>query len=323
MKPFRGPKSIYPDRSVHDLGPRLGPVSLRSATSMLQRFARAVGWQDGARGSQDSQLLVPAGRVEAPGSTHRQVTEENENARPRVRFMQDIADIMATVPEDDEEPAGGRGDSMHEHLLGDAATAQGWCRDHRGKLQSVYELCEGVAQDAQDGGKDEADRVFRAAAEAREHLDDGVNRAGAQARPARPQAQEQLLSETPWPADRLVSGALELRGATHRTASDRQASCTIQHGVMTFRSALRPGAEMAVVAQVPVSDFVVTIVPDQTRKFSICNPEDIASTQVWCCATDQVARNKWLAVLHRLGVDLYQEYRDGHIQRVRRGVQQA
>ena len=290
---------------------------------MLQRFARAVGWQDGARGSQDSQLLVPAGRVEAPGSTHRQVTEENENARPRVRFMRDIADIMATVPEDDEEPAGGQGDSMHEHLLGDAATAQGWCRDHRGKLQSVYELCEGVAQDAQDGGKDEADRVFRAAAEAREHLDDGVNPPGAQARPARPQAQEQLLSETPWPADRLVSGVLELRGATHRTASDRQASCTIQHGVMTFRSALRPGAEMAVVAQVPVSDFVVTIVPDQTRKFSICDPEDIASTQVWCCATDQVARNKWLAVLHRLGVDLYQVYRDGHIQRVRRGVQQA
>ena len=262
---------------------------------MLQRFARAVGWQDGARGSQDSQLLVPAGRVEAPGSTHRQVNEDNENARPRVRFMRDIADIMATVPEDDEEPAGGQGDRMHEHLLGDAATAQGWCRDHRGKLQSVYELCEGVAQDARDGGKDEA----------------------------RPQAQEQLLSETPWPADRLVSGVLELRGATHRTASDRQASCTIQHGVMTFRSALRPGAEMAVVAQVPVSDFVVTIVPDQTRKFSICNPEDIASTQVWCCATDQVARNKWLAVLHRLGVDLYQEYRDGHIQRVRRGVQQA
>ena len=276
---------------------------------MLQRFARAVGWQDGARGSQDSQLLVPAGRVEAPGSTHRQVNEDNENARPRVRFMRDIADIMATVPEDDEEPGAGQGDSMHEHLLGDAATAQGWCRDHRGKLQSVYELCEGVAQDAP--------------ANAREYQDDGVNRAGAQARPARPQAQEQLLSETPWPADRLVSGPLELRGATHRTASDRQASCTIQHGVMTFRSALRPGAEMAVVAQVPVSDFVVTIVPDQTRKFSICNPEDIASTQVWCCATDQVARNKWLAVLHRLGVDLYQEYRDGHIQRVRRGVQQA
>ena len=84
---------------------------------------------------------------------------------------------------------------------------------------------------------------------------------------------------------------------------------------------------MAVLAEVPVSDIVATIVfPDQTRytrKFSICIPEDIDSTQVWCCAKDQVNRNKWLAVLHRLGVDLYQEYRDGHIQRVRRGVQQA
>ena len=269
------------------------------ATRMLQRFARAMGWQDGARGSQDSQL---------------------ENARPCVRFMRDI---MATVPEDDEESAGGQGDSMHEHLIGDTATAQGFCRDHRGKLQSVYELCEGVAQDAQDGGKDEADRVFRAAPETREYPDDGVNHAGAQARPARPQAQGQLLSETPWPAGRLVSGALELRGAMHRTASDRQASCTIQHGIMTFRSALRPDAEMVVLAEVPVSDFVVTIVPDQTRKFSVCNPEDIASTQIWCCARDQRTRNKWLAVLHRLGVDLYHEYRDGHIQRVRQGVQQA
>ena len=92
---------------------------------------------------------------------------------------------------------------------------------------------------------------------------------------------------------------------------------------MTFRSALRPDAEMVVLAEVPVSDFVVTIVPDQTRKFSVCNPEDIASTQIWCCARDQRTRNKWLAVLHRLGVDLYHEYRDGHIQRVRQGVQQA
>ena len=97
----------------------------------------------------------------------------------------------------------------------------------------------------------------------------------------------------------------------------------IQHGVMTFRMVLRPGAEMALLAQVPVSDFVVTIIPDQTRKFSICNPNDIASTQVWCCAKDQVTRNMWLAVFHRLGVDLYHEYRDGRIQRVRQGVQQA
>ena len=80
---------------------------------------------------------------------------------------------------------------------------------------------------------------------------------------------------------------------------------------------------MVVLAQVPVSDVVATIVPDQTRKFSICNPEDIDSTQVRCCAKDQVNRNKWLAVLHRLGVDLYCECGGGEIRRVRRGLQRA
>ena len=82
---------------------------------------------------------------------------------------------------------------------------------------------------------------------------------------------------------------------------------------------------MAVLAEVPVSDIVATIVfPDQTRytrKFSICIPEDIDSTQVWCCAKDQSTRDEWLAVLHRLGVDLYCEDDDGEIWRVRQGVQ--
>lgn len=90
---------------------------------------------------------------------------------------------------------------------------------------------------------------------------------------------------------------------------------------MTFRSAMHPGAEMVMLAEVSVSDIVVTIVPDQTRKFSICYPEHIDSSQVWCCAKDQSTRDEWLAVLHRLGVDLYCEDDDGEIWRVRQGVQ--
>ena len=90
---------------------------------------------------------------------------------------------------------------------------------------------------------------------------------------------------------------------------------------MTFRSAMHPGAEMVRLTDVPVSDIIVTIVPDQARKFSICNPVDIDSTQVWCCARDQVKRDEWLAVLHRLGVDLYHEDDDGQIWLVRQGVQ--
>ena len=196
---------------------------------------------------------------------------------------------------------------MHEHLVGDAATHAGFCRDHRGKLQSVWELCEDVAQDAQDGGEDEADQVFRAAAETV---------------PARSQAQGLPLVETPWPADRIVSGPLELRGsATRRTRLDRKVECTIQNGVMTFCEPAETGTEAVVLAREQVSGIIVTIVLDQTRKFSICNPEDIDGSQVWCCAKDQVNRDKWLAVLHRLGVDLYCEDDDGVTWRVRPGVQ--
>ena len=206
-------------------------------------------------------------------------------------------------------------DLIHEHLIDDATRQTGFCRDHRGKLQSMWELCEDEAQDAQDCGKeclkDEVDQHFRSAAETRGDPNFGVNRLGAQAR-----QREQ-------PADRLMSGALELRGSVRRrTSSDKQAICTIQHdGVITFRGALRPDAGIVVLAEVPVSDIIVTIVPDQTRKFSICYPEDIDSTQVWCCAKNQKDRDKWLTVLHRLGVDIYCECGDGEIERVRHGVQ--
>ena len=271
---------------------------------MQHIFARAMGWPDGAGNTQESQVLLPADNGEAGDSNHGQLTSlTEEDARPCVRFLATVPE----EPEDHEEPAASHGDCMHEHLVGDAATHAGFCRDHRGKLQSVWELCEDVAQDAQDGGEDEADQVFRAAAETV---------------PTRPQAQGQPSAETPWPADFLVTGPLELRlRATRKSSSDKRATCTIQHGIMTFSSALRPRAELAVLLEVPVSDIVATIVPDQTRKFSICNPLDIDSTQVWCCARDQVKRDEWLAVLHRLGVDLYCEDDDGQIRRVRQGVQ--
>ena len=55
------------------------------------------------------------------------------------------ARFLATVPEDSEESAGGHGDFIHEHLIDDATPHTGFCRDHRGKLQSMWELCEDVA----------------------------------------------------------------------------------------------------------------------------------------------------------------------------------
>ena len=130
---------------------------------MLQRFAGAGGGQGGARSSHESQT----------------------NARPRAEPNDlDLLANLSPVPEeddgeDDEESAGGvtagRGDCLHEHQAGIAATHAGFCRDHRGKLQSVWELCEDVApedcNDVQDADQDaEADDVLQhllAAAETR------------------------------------------------------------------------------------------------------------------------------------------------------------
>ena len=306
---------------------------------MLRRIARIVGWQHGARGSQESQMMDPDGPGEAEDSTHSQLTQQNARLqRPRVQQSDSMVErsrILATVPEADELEVLHEDDPVVRaapRVPFPATTPEayaGFCRDHRGKLQSVWELCEDVApedcNDVQDADQDaEADDVLLAAAETR----GDQNRVHRGARPARTQAQAPPLaaSETPGPADRIVTGPLELRlsaTATRRRKSHRPATCTIQHGVMTFliRRAEQSGAETALLAAVPVSDTVATIVPDQTRKFSICNPEDIDGSQVWCCAKDQVNRDKWLAVLHRLGVDLYCEDDDGVTWRVRQGVQ--
>ena len=294
--------------------------------------------------------MDPDGPGEAEDSTHSQLTQQNARLqRPRVQQSDSMVErsrILATVPEADELEVLHEDDPVVRaaprvpfpattpEARGSPRPRQkpaGFCRDHRGKLQSVWELCEDVApedcNDVQDADQDaEADDVLLAAAETR----GDQNRVHRGARPARTQAQAPPLaaSETPGPADRIVTGPLELRlsaTATRRRKSHRPATCTIQHGVMTFHRAEQSGAETALLAAVPVSDLVATIVPDQTRKFSICNPEDIDGSQVWCCAKDQVNRDKWLAVLHRLGVDLYCEddslYDDGVTWRVRQGVQ--
>ena len=282
-------------------------------------------------------MMDPDGPGEAEDSTHSQLSQQNTRLqRPRVQQSDSMVErsrILATVPEADELEVLHEDDPVVRaapRVPFPATTPEahaGFCRDHRGKLQSVWELCEDVApedcNDAQDADQDaEADDVLLAAAETR----GDQNRVHRGARPARTQAQAPPLaaSETPGPADRIVTGPLELRlsaTATRRRTSHRPATCTIRHGVMTFHRAEQSGAETALLAAVPVSDLVATIVPDQTRKFSICNPEDNDSSQVWCCAKDQVNRDKWLAVLHRLGVDLYCEDDDGVTWRVRQGVQ--
>ena len=134
------------------------------------------------------------------------------------------------------------------------------------------------------------------------------------------------LPATPWPADQAVSGRLQLRASgTRRRLSDRRVVCVIDRGTMAFQDdpSPHPGGTREL-AQVAMSDIMVTVLPDQTRKFSICGGLAYRdSTEVWCCFKEQGARNQWLAVLHQMGLDLYCDFGGGDIRRVRRGVQQA
>ena len=138
-------------------------------------------------------------------------------------------------------------------------------------------------------------------------------------------------SATPWPAGRLAGGFLELRGGSRPDRQSKSALCTIQDGILSFRSDPRSGEDDMVLAAKNVKEIVVTVFRDAPRQFVISSCLDPAfhertlfrRTRIHCMASSQEARNKWLAVLHRTGVHLHGEMEDGSIRRVRQGVPQA
>ena len=138
-------------------------------------------------------------------------------------------------------------------------------------------------------------------------------------------------SAMPWPGERLAAGFLELRGGSRPERRSKSALCTIQDGILSFRSDPRTGEFDLVLAAVNVKDIVVTVFRNAPRQFVISSCIDPAfhertlfrHTRIHCMASSQVARNKWLAVLHRMGVHLHGEMEDGSIRRVRQGVPQA
>ena len=145
---------------------------------------------------------------------------------------------------------------------------------------------------------------------------------------------------TPWPAGRLASGFLKLRGGSsagpgaigfRQDRRSKSALCMIQDGILSFRSDLRSGEDDMVLAAMNVEGIVVTVFRNAPRQFVISSCLDPAfhertlfrHTRIHCMASSQQARNKWHAVLHRTGVHLHGEMEDGSIRRVRQGVPQA
>ena len=138
-------------------------------------------------------------------------------------------------------------------------------------------------------------------------------------------------SAIPWPPGRLAGGCLELRGGSRPNRSSKSALCTIQDGILSFRSDPRSAEDDRVLATTNVKDIIVTVFRNAPRQLVISSCIDPAfhertlfrQTRIHCMASSQEARNKWLAVLHRAGVHLHGEMEDGSIRRVRQGVPQA
>ena len=145
---------------------------------------------------------------------------------------------------------------------------------------------------------------------------------------------------TPWPAGRLASGFLKLRGGSsagpgaigfRQDRRSKSALCMMQDGILSFRSDPRSGEDDMVLAAMNVEGIVVTVFRNAPRQLVISSCLDPAfhertlfrHTRIHCMASSQEARNKWLAVLHRAGVHLHGEMEDGSIRRVRQGVPQA
>ena len=139
------------------------------------------------------------------------------------------------------------------------------------------------------------------------------------------------LPATPWPAGRLAAGFLELRGGSRLSRRSKSALCTIQDGVLSFRPHPRSVEDDWLPVTVNVKDIVVTVFRRAPCQFVVSSCIDPAfherslyrHTRIHCMVSSQEARNKWLAVLHRMGVHLHGDMQDGSIQRVRQGLPQA
>ena len=210
---------------------------------------------------------------------------------------------LYTVPEEDEAA---------EEEAGSAGTDPGDWRH----LQHSF-------SDASTGAKSKQEAAAGPAGAAGRRADSG---AGSPA-----SSSETPWSAVPWPAGRLAGGFLELRAGSRPDRQSKSALCTLQDGILAFRSDPRTGEDAVLLAEMDVKGIVVTVFRNAPRQLVISSCLDPAfhertlfrHTRIHCMASSQEARNKWLAVLHRAGVHLHGEMEDGSIKRVRQGVPQA
>ena len=118
-----------------------------------------------------------------------------------------------------------------------------------------------------------------------------------------------LKSHRAWPAQREARGLLTVKASpTH--SKGLCAECSVQNNVLTLSipraSRESSGASSGTVVAVPVEELAVGLQRGRTDMFIIATRNgDKLYDDISCFADDQEKRNKWIAVLRRMGVPIF------------------
>ena len=118
-----------------------------------------------------------------------------------------------------------------------------------------------------------------------------------------------LKSHRAWPAQREARGLLTVKASpTH--SKGLCAECSVQNNVLTLSipraSRESSGASNGTVVAVPVEELAVGLQRGRTDMFIIATRNgDKLYDDISCFADNQEKRNKWIAVLRRMGVPIF------------------
>ena len=116
-----------------------------------------------------------------------------------------------------------------------------------------------------------------------------------------------IPSHRAWPAQREVRGLLTLKASpTH--SNGMCAECSVQNDVLTLSIARAAGSRESsgTVVAVPLQDLAVGLKRGRTDMFIIATRNgDQLYDDISCFADDEEKRNKWIAVLRRMGVPIF------------------
>jgi len=118
-----------------------------------------------------------------------------------------------------------------------------------------------------------------------------------------------LTSHRVWPAQREVRGLLTIKASPNHSKGLR-AECSVQNDVLTLSiaraSCESSGESSGTVVAVPVEELAVGFQRGRTDMFIIATRNgNKLYDDISCFADDKEKRNKWIAVLRRMGVPIF------------------